>query len=93
MPFSRSRFVPGTNPGYHHAQKPSSAFVDQTVVTDRNCVPAHRRSLLLSTQQSSSERCPARWRPPNEGQHIRSDLSPGFDPGHASRYAQRRTRT
>jgi hypothetical protein len=74
MPFSRSRFVPGTNPGYHHAQKPSSALVDQKAVTDRKGVPAHRRSLLLSTQQSSSERCPARWRPPNEGQHIRSDM-------------------
>src|SRR4029077_4472064 len=25
MPFSRSRYDPGTNPGLHHAQKPSSA--------------------------------------------------------------------
>jgi hypothetical protein len=59
MPFSRSRYAPGhRSGGLHHAQKPSSAFVDQKTVTDRKTVPAHRRSLLLSTQQSSSERVP-----------------------------------
>jgi hypothetical protein len=77
MPFSRSRSQHIFRRVIHHAQKPSSAVVDHKAVTDRKGVPAHRRSLLLSTQQSSSERCPARWRPPNEGQHIRSDMRAG----------------
>ena len=58
MPFSRSRSQHIFRRVIHHAQKPSSAVVDHKAVTDRKGVPAHRRSLLLSTQQSSSERLP-----------------------------------
>jgi len=85
MPFSRSRSQHIFRRVIHHAQKPSSAFVDQKAVTNR------KASLLIADHSCSAHNsrhlndCPARWRlpKPRTAHPVR----------HASRYAQRRTRT